>query len=433
MIKYFWAFIFIFIHHQLISQSKGENKKLRSNERLFSYISKDLKDSTILKTDSFLFEYQANNYYDITPEIYTYDLHPTDFKYFYNNIPQNSYNTRKHFLIDSFNNVMLVDSLQRYYHPNSYEDYFALFNLITGDYHKSQNYFDIFSRRIELYDSIFFNGIYHFGKTVFTVDNNSNINLIEGYIYKVNAWQLIAIDSISYDVAGNIKFVYSQRDQGVGLNPWFKYDYEYNNLNQLVDKKSYQWGSPISPTFTLYYRDHYFYDSLNRVNLHCLYIDFSGSMLLLNYIDFFYTANLPFPDSTYLYYLTSPFGGTYINGEKEYYLYDGNNHIKNHSSFWYQAQNWRQVINTMYYYEQYIPNELNSQEEAQGNNNILFFPNPASTMLYFKCEMNEERKLYNASGKLLCTTKENEIDVSRYSKGVYYLKCGGAIEKLIIE
>ncbi|MBK9483036.1 MAG: T9SS type A sorting domain-containing protein [Bacteroidetes bacterium] len=44
-----------------------------------------------------------------------------------------------------------------------------------------------------------------------------------------------------------------------------------------------------------------------------------------------------------------------------------------------------------------------------------------------------KRELFNSIGQLLFTTKENEIDVSKYSKGVYYLKVASKFKKIIIE
>jgi hypothetical protein len=61
------------------------------------------------------------------------------------------------------------------------------------------------------------------------------------------------------------------------------------------------------------------------------------------------------------------------------------------------------------------------------------YPNPTSSTLYIKSSSNSKRELYNSIGQLLFTTKENEIDVSKYSKGVYYLKVASKFKKIIIE
>jgi len=75
-----------------------------------------------------------------------------------------------------------------------------------------------------------------------------------------------------------------------------------------------------------------------------------------------------------------------------------------------------------------------STKDIMNNKNKLeVYPNPSSTSLYIKTESMEQRELYNSIGQLLFTTKENEIDVSKYSKGVYYLKVASKFKKIIIE
>lgn len=61
------------------------------------------------------------------------------------------------------------------------------------------------------------------------------------------------------------------------------------------------------------------------------------------------------------------------------------------------------------------------------------FPNPVQNVLFIKTESNERRELYNFLGQLLFTTKENEVDVSKYSSGLYYIKCGSQTKKFVIE
>ena len=68
-----------------------------------------------------------------------------------------------------------------------------------------------------------------------------------------------------------------------------------------------------------------------------------------------------------------------------------------------------------------------------GDTTLEVFPNPSSTMLYIKSSSKDNRELYNSIGQLLFTTKENEINVSRYSTGVYYLKVANTFKKIIIE
>lgn len=61
------------------------------------------------------------------------------------------------------------------------------------------------------------------------------------------------------------------------------------------------------------------------------------------------------------------------------------------------------------------------------------YPNPSSTIFYIKNKHGKKKELYNYIGQLILTTMNDEIEVSRYPSGVYYLKCGNFARKIIIE
>ncbi len=61
------------------------------------------------------------------------------------------------------------------------------------------------------------------------------------------------------------------------------------------------------------------------------------------------------------------------------------------------------------------------------------FPNPASTNFYISTENKNSRELYNSMGQLLYSTNSDIINISHYTKGIYYIKCGTAVKKLIVE
>ena len=67
---------------------------------------------------------------------------------------------------------------------------------------------------------------------------------------------------------------------------------------------------------------------------------------------------------------------------------------------------------------------------------MVVYPYPCNRKIIVKSDKriaNSEKELYNSVGQLILITKENEIDVSRYSKGVYYLKCGAVVRKVVVE
>ena len=64
----------------------------------------------------------------------------------------------------------------------------------------------------------------------------------------------------------------------------------------------------------------------------------------------------------------------------------------------------------------------------------VVYPNPTSSKIYIKnAKYQSKKELYNSVGQLMLATKENEIDVSRFAKGMYYIRCDGMSKKVIKE
>ena len=77
---------------------------------------------------------------------------------------------------------------------------------------------------------------------------------------------------------------------------------------------------------------------------------------------------------------------------------------------------------------------LQNENVKENENDWSVYPNPANTKFRIECKNpNSKKELYNSVGQLIFSTYNNEVDVSRYSKGVYYLKCGRYIRKLVVE
>ena len=76
---------------------------------------------------------------------------------------------------------------------------------------------------------------------------------------------------------------------------------------------------------------------------------------------------------------------------------------------------------------------LNSSEITDRSSEIVVYPNPASTMLHIETASKPKRELYNAIGQLLFSTYKNGIDVSKMASGIYYVKVGNAVRKIVIE
>jgi hypothetical protein len=66
-------------------------------------------------------------------------------------------------------------------------------------------------------------------------------------------------------------------------------------------------------------------------------------------------------------------------------------------------------------------------------NALEVFPNPSSTIFYIKNKKGKKKELYNSVGELVLSTTKDEVNVSHFSIGVYYLKCENVVKKVIVE
>jgi Secretion system C-terminal sorting domain len=80
---------------------------------------------------------------------------------------------------------------------------------------------------------------------------------------------------------------------------------------------------------------------------------------------------------------------------------------------------------------------LHNYELQITNYELEVYPNPSSTKLTIKYVFATKEailyQLYNSVGQLIISTKENEVDVSKLSRGLYYLKVENQTKKVIIE
>lgn len=72
--------------------------------------------------------------------------------------------------------------------------------------------------------------------------------------------------------------------------------------------------------------------------------------------------------------------------------------------------------------------EILGVKETEGNNNITIYPNPASEVIIVSCQQSlvNSIKIYNALGEEVYSnvkpSETNEIDISKFAKGVYCVK-----------
>jgi hypothetical protein len=61
------------------------------------------------------------------------------------------------------------------------------------------------------------------------------------------------------------------------------------------------------------------------------------------------------------------------------------------------------------------------------------YPNPALGAIYIKHKDGKKKRLYNTLGQLLLETNTPMFDVSRLSKGIYFVQCDGEMKKVVVE
>ena len=61
------------------------------------------------------------------------------------------------------------------------------------------------------------------------------------------------------------------------------------------------------------------------------------------------------------------------------------------------------------------------------------YPNPAQGAIYIQHKDGKTKRLYNTLGQLLLETNTPMFDVSRLSKGIYFVQCDGEMKKVVVE
>jgi len=80
-----------------------------------------------------------------------------------------------------------------------------------------------------------------------------------------------------------------------------------------------------------------------------------------------------------------------------------------------------------------IPSSATGIMSFSKNKAVNIFPNPANNFIYIQSKEALEVKLYDLLGNEILTTKENGIDVSNLSEGVYFIHVNNYTQKVIIQ
>lgn len=76
---------------------------------------------------------------------------------------------------------------------------------------------------------------------------------------------------------------------------------------------------------------------------------------------------------------------------------------------------------------------LQSENVKEKEKDWVVYPNPAYQNIYISNARGKKKTLYNLSGQIISSTTKDEIDVSKYAKGLYFIQIDNAVKKIIIE
>jgi len=76
---------------------------------------------------------------------------------------------------------------------------------------------------------------------------------------------------------------------------------------------------------------------------------------------------------------------------------------------------------------------LQSENVKEKEKDWVVYPNPAYQNIYISNARGKRKTLFNLSGQIISTTTKDEIDVSKYAKGLYFIQIENAVKKIIIE
>jgi hypothetical protein len=71
--------------------------------------------------------------------------------------------------------------------------------------------------------------------------------------------------------------------------------------------------------------------------------------------------------------------------------------------------------------------------EQLAMNNLRVYPNPAKNELKIENGKGKMKVLYDYTGKIILSSKEDVINVEKFTRGVYFLRCGDQVIKVVLE
>ena len=261
-------------------------------------------------------------------------------------------------------------------------------------------------------------------KSEYTYDNNGNLTMQSFYYWIDAAWGKFIEDEFIYDSYGKEIIRYRYEWMGTVLQTQRKTESTYNSNGNLTLELGYYW-TYWNPEWIEWEKTEYTYDSNGNQTMYIHYNwdiwknEWKKSGKVESVFDLSYTLDdLLFPEWHYDYYFSMSNNKPI---ELSSYEWVGYGWVGN---LWTDI--WEETVSTKYYYSEVTLNISNPSAE---NPDIRVYPNPTSGIVYI--DTAAAVQIYNPQGLLLQETFGNEVDLSAYPQGLYFLRIKGETVKII--
>jgi len=277
--------------------------------------------------------------------------------------------------------------------------------------------------------------------TIYTYNSNNNVTSATNQIWTAGAW--VNNNKFIYNFDANYRAISDlYQSWNAGTSAWenlVQNVYKFNT-NNLVDSAITQYWNGSSSAWVSYILVTNTYDvNKNLISYLSQSWDAQSSSWKNTYLyTYTYDMNKNMLTNLFKTYNT---GGTWDNTELDTYTYDvDNNRLSETYQEWVKgSSSWLNTDSAYYYYTKKNTNPNNGialLNDVKKELNI--YPNPASKIVTVNYESpsRESLTIVNLLGEQVYTqtyTPNQTIDLTGFSKGIYIVKVGTAVSKLVVE
>ncbi|MBI3232545.1 MAG: T9SS type A sorting domain-containing protein [Bacteroidetes bacterium] len=277
--------------------------------------------------------------------------------------------------------------------------------------------------------------------SIYTYNANNNRTSTINQGWQSGAW--VNNNKFIYNFDANYRAISDlYQSWNVGTSSWenlVQNVYKFNTSN-LVDSAITQYWNGSTSAWVSYILVTYTYDA-NKNQTSSLFQSWdTQSSSWKNTYSHTFTYDLNKNMLTDLF-KTYNVGGTWDNTELDTYTYDAdNNQLSEVYQDWVIASgNWLNTDSSHYYYTKKNTNPNNGVALLNvANKELNIYPNPATNIatINFETTSKEILTIVNLLGEQVYTQSyiaNQTIDLSSFSKGIYIVKVGTAVGKLVVE